>query len=134
MHAGRASFARPLRTRLAPLPCGLESTLRDVPPFRLGTQGAQVFNQPLSFDTSSVTDIHDMFEVRLAHSRARCRPHRDILLSVSHASSAPQHTLPAAQRAISVLHLLCIPRSPSNLHNSLPFDFAHRNQWHSTSR
>ena len=89
--------------------------MRDVPPFRLGTQEAQVFNQPLSFDTSSVTDIHDMFKVRLAHSRARCRPHRDILLSVSHASSAPQHTLPAAQCAI---------RSTPLVHSTFAFQSA----------
>ena len=31
-------------------------------------QYASVFNQPLSFDTSSVTDMRYMFEVRSAHA------------------------------------------------------------------
>jgi hypothetical protein len=31
-------------------------------------QGASAFNQPLSFDTSSVTNMGDMFYVRSAHA------------------------------------------------------------------
>ena len=31
-------------------------------------QGAYAFNQPLSFDTSSVTDMNEMFAVRSAHA------------------------------------------------------------------
>ena len=33
-------------------------------------QGATTFNQPLSFDTSSVTDMHNMFYVRSARALA----------------------------------------------------------------
>ena len=33
-------------------------------------QGATTFNQPLSFDTSSVTDMHHMFYVRSARALA----------------------------------------------------------------
>ena len=36
------------------------------PPF--GWQSASKFNQPLSFDTSKVTDMHKMFHVRPARA------------------------------------------------------------------
>ena len=42
---------------------------------RLSTrQGATVFNQPLSFDTSKVTNMHDMFSVRSARALAPTQP------------------------------------------------------------
>jgi hypothetical protein len=37
-------------------------------PSRLNWQGASAFNQPLSLDTSSVTDMEYMFRVRSAHA------------------------------------------------------------------
>ena len=38
--------------------------------FRLVGQDASAFNQPLSFDTSSVTDMSLMISVRSAHALA----------------------------------------------------------------
>ena len=38
------------------------------PPFDCTRQGASDFNQPLSFDTSSVTTMYNMFSVRSAHA------------------------------------------------------------------
>ena len=38
--------------------------MRLCPPFCCARQGASVFNQPLSFDTSSVTAMKYMFHVR----------------------------------------------------------------------
>ena len=47
---------RPPATRPAPRPASY--------PLLSTRQGASAFNQPLSFDTSSVTDMQGMFEVR----------------------------------------------------------------------
>ena len=48
-------------------------------PFRLGTQGALAFDQPLSFDTSSVTSMAYMFRVR----SARALPQKPLQLGPS---------------------------------------------------
>ena len=58
-------------TRLAllrrPTPSRLPARMRPAPYARLMTwQEASAFNQPLSFDTSSVTDMNGMFQVRSA--------------------------------------------------------------------
>ena len=57
--------------RLAPLrrptPSRLPARMPPAPYARLMTrQGASAFNQPLSFDTSNVTDMSGMFDVRSA--------------------------------------------------------------------
>jgi hypothetical protein len=49
----------PVPSRLAPLPPASHA----LPSTR---QNAHAFNQPLSFDTSSVTDMYQMFQVRSA--------------------------------------------------------------------
>ena len=63
--------ARRLRRR-GPTPSHLpESTSRPASHALLSTrQEAKAFNQPLSFDTSSVTDMHAMFFVRSARALA----------------------------------------------------------------
>ena len=43
-------------------------------PFRLGIQEAKAFNQPLSLETSSVTDMNGMFKVRSTHALPRLTP------------------------------------------------------------
>ena len=64
-----AATQRPHASRATPLPASHA---------RLSTrQAASAFNQPLSFDTSSVTDMHGMFRVRSARAptpKALSRP------------------------------------------------------------
>ena len=58
----------PMPYRLAPAPKPRPRTSHSIhPPFD-SRQGALQFNQPLTFDTSSVTHMEDMFEVRFARS------------------------------------------------------------------
>ena len=70
--------------------------------FLLTRQNARAFNQPLSFDTSSVTDMSDMFRVRSgraptstwipARSWSLLAPHYSPLLAHSHHSPPhPRH-------------------------------------------
>ena len=49
------------------LPVLCTSSRTVCPPFD-SLQGAPAFNQPLSFDTSNVTDMSLMFAVRFAHA------------------------------------------------------------------
>ena len=60
MHAARALPPAHALSRLQPTP---RSTSYALLPTR---QRASAFNQPLSFDTSSVTDMSNMFQVRSA--------------------------------------------------------------------
>ena len=57
-------------------------------------QTAKAFNQPLSFDTSSVTDMRYMFQVRSVHALARpaftARPSRRACRSRRRRATAPR--------------------------------------------
>ena len=62
-----ARCRRPTPSRLQPTPRPASYTLLST---RQSDQSASKFNQPLSFDTSSVTDMYRMFFVRSAHALA----------------------------------------------------------------
>eukprot|EP00964_Phaeocystis_antarctica_P115127 scaffold79087_cov69-Phaeocystis_antarctica.AAC.1 len=85
-HAVCTAIAR----RLPPPPGPQLSPHRVCPPF-YSRQGAAAFNQPLSFDTSSVTNMGYMFQVR--------------------SSPSPAPNLQSSPR----LHAACAPRSPAAL-------------------
>ena len=75
-------------------------------------QGAAAFNQPLSFDTSSVTDLHEMFDVRSAPP-APSPPPAPAALS----RALPEHIWPYLDHAATahVLHSLrSTPLAPQN--------------------
>ena len=84
-----------------------------MPSLRLGTQGESAFNQPLSFDTSSVTDMSWMFLVRSARALgpqalSRDDPRACLLCAAttpqalpppgSHLSSPASHALPPTRQ------------------------------------
>ena len=65
VHAARATTTpRPPASRPAPRPA------HRICPSLSTRQNAHAFNQPLSWDTSKVTNVHDMFEVRPARALA----------------------------------------------------------------
>ena len=67
-------------------------------------QGAYAFNQPLTFDTSSVTDMQYMFSVRSAPAHATHSP-------VGPTPRVTQATAPAPSRllALRIARMLCLP-------------------------
>ena len=57
--------------------CSILPRAPDTPSVRLSAQGAANFNQPLSFDTSSVTSMRAMFDMSSEHAyRCSNTPHR----------------------------------------------------------
>ena len=83
----------PHASRLAPLPPRIACPPSD------SAQGATAFNQPLSFDTSSVTTMYAMFAVRSARALGPQALSESGLLPV-HVSCVPppHHTGPPAFR------------------------------------
>ena len=69
-------------------------------------QGASAFNQPLSFDTSSVTTMHRMFAVRSAHALAPQHSQPDPLAVHAARALPPAHALPppSAQNSPRIAH------------------------------
>ena len=77
--------------------------------------GARAFNQPLSFDTSSVTDMSSMFEVRPARAS---RPMSNYsLLHAACTTTAPQYLTPHVIPHVHVHVHVCTHHEP-------PFDLA----------
>ena len=87
------------------------SCMRLCPPFCCARQGASVFNQPLSFDTSSVTAMKYMFHVR--SGRALLAPKSSWVLActlhmrLSPARCVCRHTLPSPDPHHA--RLVCLP-------------------------
>ena len=69
-------------------------------------QGANVFNQPLSFDTSSVTNMYQMFIVRSARAPASRLRTWVLCLHAACAASAPT---PSRLHARHSPLVLCFP-------------------------
>ena len=77
--------------RYRPTPSRLPARVSPSTSFVVTRQDADVFNQPLSFDTSSVTDMSHMFGVRSAHALSPI-PSRALACTLH--APPPPHTLP----------------------------------------
>ena len=119
VHAACTATAPSTPSRLSP-PCVALHV-------RLGftRQGASAFNQPLSFDTSRVTEMNHMFIVR----SARALPPRSLESEGSIASAvapSPPHVLPPLNSARTSPHIApCLPSTrqrASAFNQPLSFD------------
>ena len=77
--------------RYRPTPSRLPARVSPSTSFVVTRQDADAFNQPLSFDTSSVTDMSHMFGVRSAHALPPI-PSRALACTLH--ALPPPHTLP----------------------------------------
>ena len=78
-------------------------------------QGAYMFNQPLSFDTSSVTDMSSMFEVRPARASRPMSNYSSLHAACT--TTAPQYLTPHVIPHVHVHVHVCTHHEP-------PFDLA----------
>ena len=87
-------------------PPGLQPAPYRLPPACDPRQFAKAFNQPLSWDTSSVTDMEHMFDVRSARAPASSLHSRVLYLHAACAAAAPTPSrLPARLSPLC----LCFP-------------------------